>query len=107
MDEIAAYDRLVCPFSDILLLIVSGSCSQYSVDIGSFARSVLKALLQKRKNREEAEAQREAALAAGLPTPPTKRKHRTKNALPKLNFGVVKVAPRQPHVEERETRSVT
>lgn len=61
----------------------------------------------KRKNREEAEAQREAALAAGLPTPPTKRKHRTKNALPKLNFGVVKVAPRQPHVEERETRSVT
>ncbi|KAK6755997.1 hypothetical protein RB195_014408 [Necator americanus] len=60
----------------------------------------------KRKAREEAEAQREAALAAGLRTPPHKKKHRNKNALPKLNFGLVKV-PSKPHQEEREPRGLT
>ncbi|VDN22316.1 unnamed protein product [Cylicostephanus goldi] len=49
--------------------------------------------LQKRKAREVAQAQREAALAAGLRTPPQKKKHRARNALPKLNFGGLVKAP--------------
>ncbi|EYC43543.1 hypothetical protein Y032_0490g2382 [Ancylostoma ceylanicum] len=60
----------------------------------------------KRKAREQAEAQREAAIAAGLRTPPQKKKHKNKNTLPKLNFGVVKIPPK-PHVEEREPRAVS
>ncbi|WKY10099.1 hypothetical protein Q1695_002446 [Nippostrongylus brasiliensis] len=60
----------------------------------------------KRKAREQEEAQREAALAAGLPTP-TKKKHKSKSVLPKLNFGVTKVAPKATHVEEREPRALS
>ncbi|VDO38873.1 unnamed protein product [Haemonchus placei] len=59
-----------------------------------------------RLKREKAEAQREAALAAGLPAPPLKKKRKSKNALPTLNFGVVKAAPK-PLVEERESRTLS
>ncbi|PIO68261.1 hypothetical protein TELCIR_09956 [Teladorsagia circumcincta] len=58
------------------------------------------------KKREKAEAQREAALAAGLPALPLKKKRKSKNALPTLNFGVVKAAPKLP-AEEREARALT
>ncbi|VDM65668.1 unnamed protein product, partial [Strongylus vulgaris] len=60
----------------------------------------------KRKAREEAEAQREAALNAGLRTPPQKKKHRTKNGLPKLNFGGPSRAPpsTKVYMEERDSR---
>ncbi|KHJ89656.1 hypothetical protein OESDEN_10514, partial [Oesophagostomum dentatum] len=61
----------------------------------------------KRKAREEAEAQREAALAAGLRAPPQKKKHRNRNGLPKLNFGGPARPPPPPpkaYTEERETR---
>ncbi|XGW02157.1 hypothetical protein V3C99_014309 [Haemonchus contortus] len=58
-----------------------------------------------RLKREKAEAQREAALA-GLPAPPLKKKRKSKNALPTLNFGVVKAAPK-PLVEERESRTLS
>ncbi|CAJ0590000.1 unnamed protein product [Cylicocyclus nassatus] len=47
----------------------------------------------KRKVREVEQAQREAALAAGLRTLPQKKKHRARNALPKLNFGGLMKAP--------------
>ncbi|KAK6046100.1 hypothetical protein COOONC_16395, partial [Cooperia oncophora] len=58
-----------------------------------------------RSKREKAEAQREAALAAGLPALPPKKKRKSKNALPTLNFGVVKAAPKPP-AEEREARAL-
>ena len=63
--------------------------------------------LQKRKAREEAEAQREAALAAGLRTPPHKKKHKNRNGLPKLNFGGPAKPPPPPKMfmEERESRT--
>ncbi|KAE9413360.1 hypothetical protein Angca_004578, partial [Angiostrongylus cantonensis] len=57
----------------------------------------------KRKAHEEEEARREAAMANGRPTPTLKKKHRTKNYLPKLNFGSTKFS-HSVVADEREPR---
>ncbi|KAK5978609.1 hypothetical protein GCK32_013628 [Trichostrongylus colubriformis] len=59
-----------------------------------------------RLKREKAEARREAAAAAGLPASSLKKKRKSKNSLPTLNFGIVKAAPK-PLAEEREARALS